>query len=194
MQDNDAEVRQGNEFIAQNLTRMRGIALAELRAVRFPDPESHVDDVVSETCITIRVHWRQINSPEDALYKITAYRARSFAREHRREFAGEIGEEAIPLFHNPGRDPEEISTQADLIERLLPILNEEQQTVIIMRFFHELSFDAIAVVLGKPPGTVRSTYSRAIRKLRDAILLPAIATGSDASHDSGGKSSRGKDL
>lgn len=193
MQEKDGGFRHEDQFIAQNLARIKKIALAELRALRFPDAEGHVEDVVNETCITILLKWEKINSPEDALYTITVNRARSYARARRREIPSEIGEESEPLYGStPGSTPEDNLINADLIEKTLSVLNEMEEDVLVKRFFLGLSFEAIAAGRDEVIGTVTSRYSRAIKKLREAILLPAGSRGSDAAPISEGKDSRRK--
>jgi RNA polymerase sigma factor (sigma-70 family) len=63
-----------------------------------------------------------------------------------------------------------------LVHRAIARLSTKEQTVISLRLWEELSHDEIARVLRVRPGTVRVTYSRAIKKLRE--LLPSNVVGS----------------
>ncbi len=50
--------------------------------------------------------------------------------------------------------------------KLLALLSEKHYLVMVLRYYHELSYDEIAQLLEIPPGTVRSRLSTAIRTLR----------------------------
>jgi RNA polymerase sigma factor (sigma-70 family) len=187
------EVRREDQFIQQNLGRISSVALAELRALRVPRPEGHVADVVSEVCITLMVNWRKLHSPEDALYRVTVNRARTYARSLRRrhETPGDIDDESVPLFGGtPGASPEEQAVVADLLEKILPLLNDSEFDLFVKRFFLDLSFEAIAAARGEALGTVTSRYSRALVKLREAILVPPVFPGNQAAPTFEGTDSR----
>jgi RNA polymerase sigma factor (sigma-70 family) len=197
MQNNDGELRSRNEFIARNLRRMRRVALAVLRSLNFPDAESHVEDVVNETCLIISLNWNKLHSPDDAVNTITSYRARDYARNYRRrrESAGDIPEEAEPLYDVPGADPGERLMHLQLVQRLLAVLSKDQQTVILLKFFHGLTFKEIAAALDQPGGTVRARYSRALEKMRHAAMSPQLAaSGVDDAPASEGKGLRREEV
>jgi RNA polymerase sigma factor (sigma-70 family) len=48
-------------------------------------------------------------------------------------------------------------------------LNSQQREVLILRFWGRLSVEETAATLGVPPGTVKSTSSRAMRKLAEML-------------------------
>lgn len=48
-------------------------------------------------------------------------------------------------------------------------LNNQQREVLILRFWGRLSVEETAASLGVPPGTVKSTSSRAMRKLAEML-------------------------
>lgn len=174
MQHNDGELRSRNEFIARNLKRMRRVALAVLYSLGFLDAESHVEDVVNETCLTISRKWNKLHSPDAAVNTITANCARDYARAHRRrrESGAEIPADAEPLYGQPGSDPGERLMHLQDIERLLAVLNPDQRTVIEMKFLYGMTFEEMAAALDQPSGTVRSRYSRALERMRQSLSSP----------------------
>jgi len=60
------------------------------------------------------------------------------------------------------------------LHELLDQLPERYRNVIVLRFFEDLQYEAIARVLGKRMGTVKSLIHRALRRLR--IILEEDAT------------------
>ncbi len=55
------------------------------------------------------------------------------------------------------------------IQRALALLSDDQQQVVILRFFEGLSVSETAEVMGKRTGAVKSLQHRALERLR-AIL------------------------
>ncbi|MRG85992.1 RNA polymerase sigma factor [Salinibacillus xinjiangensis] len=56
-------------------------------------------------------------------------------------------------------------TVRDLIERL----NEEEKSVVILRFYEELTFKEVSETLDMPLGTVKTFLYRALNKLRNKL-------------------------
>lgn len=57
----------------------------------------------------------------------------------------------------------------DLIERKLPLLKEDYQEIIIMRFINELSIEEIAEISDKSKGSVRVLIHRSLKALRTLV-------------------------
>jgi RNA polymerase sigma-70 factor (ECF subfamily) len=53
--------------------------------------------------------------------------------------------------------------------RALRSLTPKYQTVVVLRYYIEMSFDDIAAVLGCRPETVRTRLSRALKRLRERL-------------------------
>lgn len=56
-----------------------------------------------------------------------------------------------------------------LLRRALGTLTTEQRAVIVLRFYEDLSEEAVAGLLGIPVGTVKSRVARALARLRNAL-------------------------
>ena len=54
----------------------------------------------------------------------------------------------------------------DAVQRALAVLTRRERTVVVLRFYEDMSEADIARVLGVAPGTVKSTCARALAKLR----------------------------
>ena len=60
----------------------------------------------------------------------------------------------------------------------LGTLTHQQRTIVVLRYFDDLSENEVAELLGVSPGTVKSTASRAVAQLRTQPGLVALfATG-----------------
>ncbi len=70
---------------------------------------------------------------------------------------------------NPAREAEE-RLEAERLQALVAKLPEPQQTVIRLRFFHDLPTRQVAKVIGRRVGAVEALQHRALARLR-ALLL-----------------------
>ena len=55
------------------------------------------------------------------------------------------------------------------VRRAVGRLTEEQQQVLILRFFEELSTGEVAAIMGKRRGAIRGLQFRALSALRDLL-------------------------
>jgi RNA polymerase sigma factor (sigma-70 family) len=65
--------------------------------------------------------------------------------------------------------------ERDFVMRALAELTPIERAVIALRYYNDLSEAEIAAELNMPPGTVKSTAARALRKLRDVVNPPGTA-------------------
>jgi RNA polymerase sigma-70 factor (ECF subfamily) len=66
-------------------------------------------------------------------------------------------------------NPEEINITREEYERLLSALNEldiPHRTVIVLRFFNDLSYKEIAAAADIPVGTVKSRLNNALKQIK----------------------------
>jgi RNA polymerase sigma-70 factor (ECF subfamily) len=106
------------------------------------------------------------------LLRIVANEAKNRRSANARRPAIRIDATDTPELPSRAPSPEEIALSDDerrgLIDHL-HALNEQDRTVIVFRYFAELSEHEMAVALGIPKGTVKSRLSRAMDKLRTRI-------------------------
>ena len=75
-------------------------------------------------------------------------------------------------------DPTWRSDLADVVTRAIDRLPDRQRTTVILRYYEDLTEAQIAERLGVTIGTVKSTLSRSVEKLRrDADLIIERTTG-----------------
>ncbi len=74
-------------------------------------------------------------------------------------------------------DPTWKSDLSDVVHRAIDRLPERQRAIVVLRYYEDMSEAQIADRLGVTVGTVKSTISRAVAKLRrDADLIIERAT------------------
>lgn len=67
-----------------------------------------------------------------------------------------------------GSEDEDVSLTITLHE-LLEQLNEDEKSLIILKFYQDYSFKEIAELLNIPLGTAKSVFYRALTKLRKQL-------------------------
>lgn len=80
-----------------------------------------------------------------------------------------VHEETLPGDADCPRQQTEKNHREAAVMKALQGLKEEKRTVVILRFFEELTYAQIAEVLNKPEGTVKSIAFRAERELRERL-------------------------
>jgi RNA polymerase sigma-70 factor (sigma-E family) len=131
--------------------------------------EGEAEDLVQECLLRIARRWprvRRMDQPRAYARKILVNLALDDARrrmQRRREL-----EPAEPtnLF---AADPlPAIEARAELLQALGQ-LPERQRAVLVLRYFNDLTEAQVAEVLGCSPGTVKSSASRGLARLREAL-------------------------
>jgi RNA polymerase sigma-70 factor (sigma-E family) len=105
---------------------------------------------------------------------VDGYVRRAMVNTHiswwRRRRVEEYPTEDIP--DRPIADHAGDSELQDTLRRALDRLPRQMRTAVVLRYYEDMSESEIADFLGVSPGTVKSTVSRAVAKLRiDAELL-----------------------
>jgi RNA polymerase sigma-70 factor (ECF subfamily) len=65
--------------------------------------------------------------------------------------------------------------QREQVRRAVLALPEPYREVIALRFFSELSLLDIAVVTGRPEGTVKSQLHRGLERMRNGLAVAVMA-------------------
>jgi RNA polymerase sigma-70 factor (sigma-E family) len=78
---------------------------------------------------------------------------------------------AVAVSDEPARDLlVGLETRVELLDALA-LLTTRQRTVLVLRYFNDLTEAQTAEVLGCSPGTVKSNASRGLARLREALAL-----------------------
>ncbi|MET7458403.1 SigE family RNA polymerase sigma factor [Streptomyces sp. NPDC005574] len=141
------------------------------------------EDLVQETLERACRKWRVIagkDAPEAYARRIMVNLANDRWRRFRclvTTSQAESGDKAAP-----GDEFGQVDTRDQLV-RALQQLPMRMRTVVVLRYFHDLSDTEIAADLGISPSTVRSQLARGIEKLRDQSSV--LSTPSPQRHREG---------
>src|SRR5512146_1396111 len=86
--------------------------------------------------------------------------------------AGELDETVASLPAGPRTQPEHVALRAEhasATRRAVANLDEPYREVVTLRFFGERSLEEIAVLTGRPIGTVKTHLRRGLLRLRDQV-------------------------
>lgn len=134
--------------------------------------EQVAQDLSSETFLRF---WQTLNSgteiqnPKAFIYQI----ARNLVIDHYREKnqAQFISIEEIEISDPKANLEKDIYLASDIsqVQKVLPELKEEYQSVLVWYYLDELSISEIAGILGKTENAVRVTIHRALNSLRELL-------------------------
>ena len=94
----------------------------------------------------------------------------------RRKRPVEVGDDRLDS-GPPAPDASEGTGDRDELFRLLATLTDRERQVVVLRHYYDLSEADVAHELGIAPGTVKSTLSRALTKLRVSAAELQITRG-----------------
>jgi RNA polymerase sigma-70 factor (sigma-E family) len=131
--------------------------------------EGEAEDLVQECLLKVARRWprvRRMEQPQAYARRILVNLALDGARrraQRRREL-----EPGTPPILSAIDPLQTLETRAELLEAL-GRLHERQRAVLVLRYFNDLTEAQVAEVLGCSPGTVKSSASRGLARLREAL-------------------------
>lgn len=116
-------------------------------------------DVVHDVFISVHTRWSSIDNPEAYLRTALINRCRSSQRR-----------QIVERLHL--RRPTSVTAAIPEVDETwasVQRLPADQRTVLVLRFYADLSLAEIATELGRPVGTVKSTLHRALARLKEQL-------------------------
>lgn len=163
--DAGARDEEFSAFVAGSSRRLLHIA-------RVVSGDEHIaEDLVQTALVGAYSRWDRIQSEDPFAYVRRSVVNAAAARWRRRRVLREDPVAELPEWsslHDLSADAE----RRDLLLRVLRGLTARERAVLALRFYEDLSERQTAHELGITTGTVKSTTSRALAKLR---LSPALA-------------------
>ncbi|MBE7190009.1 SigE family RNA polymerase sigma factor [Jatrophihabitans endophyticus] len=140
-----------------------------LHAARLLTGDHHRGEDLVQTALTkVYLKWDRVDAP-------LSYARRALVNAHidqtRRRWWGERPTETVPESAS-GADDVDASDQRDQLRRLLAGLAPRERSVVVMRYYCDLSEQDTARTLGIPVGTVKSSCARALARLRVDLPSP----------------------
>jgi RNA polymerase sigma-70 factor (sigma-E family) len=134
-----------------------------LHAARLLTGDHHRGEDLVQTALTrLYLKWDRVEAP-------LAYARKALVTAHidstRRRWWGERPTEVLPE-RSDSTDDARTSDTRDELRRLLAELSPRERVVVVLRYYCDLSEQDAAATLGLPVGTVKSTCSRALARLR----------------------------
>ncbi|MCL1697163.1 MULTISPECIES: sigma-70 family RNA polymerase sigma factor [unclassified Lysinibacillus] len=126
-------------------------------------------DVYQETIYTAYISIKTLKKPESFsswITKILVFKSIDFIRKESRHFTTDNEEIFTELIASENVDF--IMHSMDLSEAF-KFLNPTVKTIILLRYYHDLSIKEIATIMNYPEGTVKSHLNRAKKELRPIL-------------------------
>lgn len=139
------------------------------------------EDLYQETLQRLASHWATVDNPaawaRRVMHNLAVDRFRS-VRARPVEVAAPDDGAALPDPHSS--DPLDAVEVRPALFRALADLSDAQRLVVALRFLEDRSEADVAELLGVPVGTVKSTTSRAVGRLRRHPSLTHLFPGNEA--------------
>jgi RNA polymerase sigma-70 factor (sigma-E family) len=134
--------------------------------------DHHVAEDLAQTAL-VRTYssWRRVRRHDAAAYSRRVLINLNIDRVRRNRLT-EVGD--VPLDVLPVAAAQATSDDRDQIVRLLADLTDRERRVVVLRHYCDLSEADVAHELGIAAGTVKSTLSRALSKLRVSIQAETV--------------------
>jgi RNA polymerase sigma-70 factor (sigma-E family) len=164
-----------DEVTFEQFVAVRGPTLLRVALMLCGDPH-RAEDLVQSALARVYRHWSRVLASARPEAYVRAMVVNEFLSWRRRRSSGELPvDDAVRRAEGTAggvADPAGGQAARDAAWRLLGTLPRRQRAVLVLRYYEDLPDNEIAVVLGCSASTVRSTASRALATLRDA--LPAL--------------------
>jgi RNA polymerase sigma-70 factor (sigma-E family) len=122
------------------------------------------EDLLQTALVKTWFRWDRVHDKEAYVRQVMA---RTYATWWRRKWRGELATGELPDV--PARDAYDDVDSRHALRRALAELPPRQRAIVVLRFYEDLSEAQVASLLGCSVGTVKSTASRALVRLRGLV-------------------------
>jgi RNA polymerase sigma-70 factor (sigma-E family) len=123
-------------------------------------------DLVQTALVRSWPRWERIRRRDQPEIYVRQVMVNTWSTWSRRKWRGERASAQLPDQPAPGDVAHEVAVRVAVLGALAT-LTSRQRTVLALRVYDDLSETEVAQVLGCPVGTVKSTMSRALARLRE---------------------------
>lgn len=132
------------------------------------------EDVLQETLTSLYPHWARVRAAESSLAYVRRSLTNRFVSSRRSRASRDLAVWELPDGWDGADLGEAVATDHTLWQ-LLGGLPERQRAAVVLRYFHDLPDEQIAVALGCRPVSVRSLVSRAVATMRSGYAASVSA-------------------
>jgi RNA polymerase sigma-70 factor (sigma-E family) len=125
------------------------------------------EDLLQTALVKTWFRWDGLRDKDAAEAYVRQVMARTYATWWRRRWRGEVATGALP--ERAGPDSYADVDQRHALRTALAELSPRQRAIVVLRFYEDLSETQVADLLGCSVGTVKSTASRALVRLRGLV-------------------------
>ena len=150
------------------------VLLRTARLITLDD--SDAEDLVQECLLQIARRWNRVSAMEQQVAYARRVLVNLALRGSKKRSRQRAELDPHPIDGATGADAAELLGLRDELMIGLRQLTPRQRTVLALRYFYDLPESQVADALGCSIGTVRSTTSRSLAQLRDAIQRPPQTT------------------
>jgi RNA polymerase sigma-70 factor (sigma-E family) len=133
----------------------------------------HAEDLVQTALAKVWPRWDRIVAKGDPDGYVRRAVVTSYLTWRRRRWHGERPSETFPETAS-GQDEYVAADLRTAFGRLLPELAPRQRTIVVLRFYEDLSVEQVASLMGCSVGTVKSQTAKALARLRVAVETEGI--------------------
>ena len=163
----DAEAEGFAQFV---MARERAL---QRTAVLLTGDWALAEDLVQTALAKTWPRWERVSGRADPEFYVRRVMVNTWATWWRRRWRREQASAEVP--EGPAHSDVAAEVAVRMVVRdALRSLNRRQRAVLVLRVFDDLSEAQAADLLGCPPGTVKSTLSRALAKLREDPRLSEL--------------------
>lgn len=137
-----------------------------LRSAYLLTGDHHLaEDLTQTALVRTYAHWRRVRRADALAYARRVLVNLNIDRIRRRHGTFDVGDQLLETM--PSRADARVEERDEAVRLLLTLTGRERQ-VVVLRHYFDLSEAEVAAELGVSRGTVKSTLSRALGKLRVA--------------------------
>lgn len=156
-------------------------APALLRTAYLLTTDRHqAEDLLQTTLTKVFLAWGRLRDPQaaEAYARRTMIRAQASWWRRRSSYERPSPDGELPAANVP--DAVDPLVERDRVWRALATLPRQQRAVLVLRFYEDLSVNAVADLMGISAGSVKTHTSRAFASLRGRLDESDMSPGSGA--------------
>jgi RNA polymerase sigma-70 factor (sigma-E family) len=131
---------------------------------------SSAEDLLQSAFARTWFRWKRLEDPHAGEAYVRQVMYTTYCKWYRRKWRGEISTGFLPDTHAAPDAYSRIDDQ-DGLRRAMAELSPKTRTIIVLRFFEDMTEAQVAHVLACSIGTVKSTTHRGLAKLRESAQL-----------------------